>query len=118
MPERNTAAIAHVTGGANAIASKLRASIIEGDYTYRERLPSERRLAERFGVARGTIRSALFQLEELNLISRRAGSGSFVCYRGFADHEDITEMTSPLELIEVRIAIEPARACRSGLKGS
>ena len=99
-----------VTGGANAIASRLRASILQGDYAYRERMPSERQLAGEFSAARGTIRAALRQLEEMNLITRRAGSGSFVCYRGYADHEDITEMTSPLELIEVRIAIEPAMA--------
>lgn len=96
--------------GANAIANKLRNAIIEGAFTYRERMPSERALAKQFGAARGTIRSALHQLEEMNLVTRRAGSGSFVCYRGHADHEDITELTSPLELIEVRIAIEPAMA--------
>lgn len=97
-------------GGANAIATKLRGAIVEGRYTYRERMPSERALAQQFGVARGTIRSALRQLEDMNLVSRRASSGSFVCYRGYADHEDIAELTSPLELIEVRIAIEPAMA--------
>lgn len=97
-------------GGANAIANKLRNAIIEGSFTYRERMPSERALAKQFGAARGTIRSALHQLEEMNLVTRRAGSGSFVCYRGYADHEDITELTSPLELIEVRLAIEPAMA--------
>ena len=95
-------------GDANAIATRLRASILEGRYSYKERLPSERQLALRFGAARGTVRSALRQLEGMNLITRRAGSGSFVSYRGSADNEDITEMTSPLELIDVRIAIEPA----------
>lgn len=97
-------------GGANAIANHLRNAIIEGSFIYRERMPSERALAQQFGAARGTIRSALQQLEEMNLVTRRAGSGSFVCYRGYADHEDITELTSPLELIEVRLAIEPAMA--------
>jgi DNA-binding FadR family transcriptional regulator len=110
MPEDRTISRLSAIGGANAIASKLRSSIIEGDYAYRERMPSERQLAEVFGAARGTIRAALQHLEEMNLITRRPGSGSFVCYRGFADHEDIAEMTSPLELIEVRIAIEPAMA--------
>ena len=97
-------------GGANAVATKLRSAIVDGLFTYRERMPSERELAKQFGVARGTIRSALRQLEQMNLVTRRAGSGSFVCYRGYADHEDITELTSPLELIDVRIAIEPAMA--------
>ena len=110
MFEEGTATRQQVNSGANAIASQLRAWILEGDYAYRERMPSERQLARQFGAARGTIRAALNQLEEMNLITRRAGSGSFVRYRGYADHEDITDMTSPLELIEVRIAIEPAMA--------
>ena len=110
MTEQSAASGVSVRGGANAIASKLRASILKGEYEYRERMPSERRLAQQYGAARGTIRSALHQLEEMNLITRRAGSGSFVCYRGYADHEDIAEITSPLELIDVRIAIEPAMA--------
>jgi len=110
VSEKRTGNDTTAARGANAIASKLRRAIVEGDYSFRERLPSERQLAELFGVARGTIRSALHQLQEMNLLTRQAGSGSFVCYRGFADHEDIAEMTSPLELIEVRIAIEPSMA--------
>ena len=97
-------------GGANAIAVELRACILDGVYAYRQRLPSERQFARQFDAARGTVRAALRQLEEMSLITRRAGSGSFVSYRGYADHEDISEMTSPLELIDVRIAIEPAMA--------
>lgn len=108
--EDRTNSLGAEVGGANAIATQLRSAIIEGMFTYRERMPSERELAKRFGAARGTIRSALRQLEQMNLVTRRAGSGSFVCYRGHADHEDITELTSPLELIDVRIAIEPAMA--------
>lgn len=108
--EASSAAPGPEVGGANAIATKLRSAIVEGRFAYRERMPSERELAKQFGAARGTIRAALRQLEEMDLVTRRAGSGSFVCYRGYADHEDITELTSPLELIEVRIAIEPAIA--------
>ena len=108
--EEQTVSEVPVSGGSNAIASRLRAWILKGDYAYRERMPSERQLARQFGAARGTIRAALHQLEEMNLITRRAGSGSFVRYLGNADHEDITGITSPLELIEVRIAIEPAMA--------
>lgn len=110
MSEYEPGSTGPVAGGANAIATKLRSAIVEGRYTYRERLPSERELAAQFSAARGTIRSALRQLEQMNLVTRRAGSGSFVSYRGYADHEDIAELTSPLELIEVRIAIEPALA--------
>ena len=110
MTDNKTPLAAAEMGGANAIAVELRACILDGMYAYRQRLPSERQFARQFAAARGTVRAALRQLEEMSLITRRAGSGSFVSYRGFADHEDITEMTSPLELIDVRIAIEPAMA--------
>ena len=95
------------TSSAVDIAGRLRRAILEGAYAYRERLPSERRLAIELGAARGTIRAALNELEALNLVTRRIGSGTFVRYRGHADQEDIAALTSPLELIDVRLAVEP-----------
>jgi DNA-binding FadR family transcriptional regulator len=35
------------------------------------------------------------------------GSGTFVSYQVTPDEEDIAELTSPVELIDVRLAIEP-----------
>lgn len=96
-----------LTVTASSIAARLRRSIVDGHFAYRERLPSERDLAERFGAARGTVRAALVQLEEANMVARRAGSGTFVRYRGHADREDVASLTSPLELIDVRLAVEP-----------
>lgn len=93
--------------GSARIVTQLRRAILDGDYGYRERVPSERELAAEYGAARGTVRSALKQLEDMNLVIRRPGSGTFVRYRGYADQEDIAEQTSPLELIEVRLSVEP-----------
>jgi GntR family transcriptional regulator len=42
-------------------------------------LPSEGDLAREFGVSPGTARKALERLEEMRLITRRQGRGSFVC---------------------------------------
>ncbi|MDX1512270.1 MAG: FadR/GntR family transcriptional regulator [Gammaproteobacteria bacterium] len=92
---------------ASGIANRIRRAIIDGEFGYRERLPSERALADRFGAARGTVRSALKELEESNMVSRRTGSGTFVRYRGHVDREDVASLTSPLELIDVRCAVEP-----------
>src|SRR5690606_18128174 len=60
-----------------------------------------------YGASRTTIRAALGQLEQERLVSRRVGSGTFVNFRAPSDAEDIAEQTSPVELIEVRLAIEP-----------
>ena len=95
------------SSGAAGIFSKIRSSIINGEYAFNERLPSERDLAEQSGVARGTVRAALEQLERANMVRKKFGSGTFVCYDTRFEHEDIAEETSPLELIETRLAIEP-----------
>ncbi|TDJ15137.1 MAG: FadR family transcriptional regulator [Gammaproteobacteria bacterium] len=110
-PPRPGASLPRTTpGGSARIVTRLRRAILDGDYGYRERVPSERHLAVEYGAARGTVRAALEQLEDMNLVIRRPGSGTFVRYRGHADDEDIAEHTSPLELIEVRLSVEPSVA--------
>jgi GntR family transcriptional regulator len=42
-------------------------------------LPNESDLGREFGVSPGTVRKALERLEEIRLITRRQGRGSFVC---------------------------------------
>ena len=94
-------------GGSAGIAAQLRHSILEGVYGFSDRLPAERQLAETFNVSRGTIREALRRLEELGMVTREIGSGTFVTYREFAEQAAIADVTSPLELIDVRFGIEP-----------
>lgn len=89
------------------VATQLRRRILEGVYAYEERLPAERNLAEEFGVSRGTIRSVLDLLEQQNLVTRQVGSGTYVTHREMIDQQEISRITSPLEMVEVRIAIEP-----------
>ncbi len=96
-----------VSTGSAGIFNRIRESIVSGQYSYNERLPSERDLALEYKAARGTIRAALEQLEQANLVRKKFGSGTFVTWRSELDHEDIAEETSPLELIETRMAIEP-----------
>ena len=89
------------------VVKQLRNRILEGQYRQDERLPAERNLAEEFRVSRGTIRSVLQILENQNLVSRQVGSGTYVSHRELVDHHDISSVTSPLEMVEVRIALEP-----------
>ena len=94
--------------GAAGIAEDLRRRILQGAFVHGERLPAERRLAELFGASRATVRAALRRLEETDLVIRRLGSGTFVNLRAeVRAEEDIAEITSPLELIAVRLAVEP-----------
>jgi DNA-binding FadR family transcriptional regulator len=48
----------------------------------------------------------LQRLTTMNLVEQRAGSGTYVRYGEFADRIDIADVTSPLELIDVRLGIE------------
>jgi DNA-binding FadR family transcriptional regulator len=91
----------------NNVVAKLRRMILEGLYSQEERLPAERNLAEEFEVSRGTIRTVLQILEEQNLVTRKVGSGTFVTHRKLNNQQDISSITSPLEMVEVRISIEP-----------
>lgn len=93
--------------GAAGIAAYLRQAILDGAYLYGEKLPAERSLAESLGSSRTTVREGLRMLEQSNFINRRVGSGTYVAYLPDSVEGDIAEITSPLELIEVRLAVEP-----------
>ena len=89
------------------IVAQLRHKIIEGYYAHEERLPAERNLAEEYKVSRGTIRSVLQALEEQQLVTRQVGSGTYVTHQETIHQHEISSVTSPLEMVEVRIAVEP-----------
>jgi DNA-binding FadR family transcriptional regulator len=93
--------------GSSWITGQLRQAIQGGQYGHGDKLPAERQLAEAFGTSRTTVRAALDQLEAERLVSRRIGSGTFVNSPVRAPAEDVADQTSPLELIDVRIALEP-----------
>lgn len=92
---------------ANDIATAVRRDIKEGILLTGERLPPERVLAEKYEVARGTVREALRQLETLRFVERRAGSGTYVTWLDLNDAGAITETTRPLELVDARFGLEP-----------
>ncbi|MFT4608250.1 MAG: DNA-binding FadR family transcriptional regulator [Urechidicola sp.] len=89
------------------VATQLRNMILEGQYAHDERLPSERHLAEQFQVSRGTIRAVLQVLEDQQLVIRQVGSGTYVNLQDTSEQYEISSITSPIEMVEVRIAIEP-----------
>lgn len=98
-------------GGAAGVASALRRAIFDGELIHGDRLPSERRLAEREGVSRGTIRDALTALASEGLLEIRPGSGAYVTFRETAEAASPILDASPLDLIDARFALEP-HICR------
>ncbi|MFT5656926.1 MAG: GntR family transcriptional repressor for pyruvate dehydrogenase complex [Gammaproteobacteria bacterium] len=89
------------------VVARLRSMILEGQYSHDERLPPERLLADEFQVSRGTIRSVLQVLQDQQLVTRRVGSGTYVNLQDTPEQYEISSITSPVEMVEVRIAVEP-----------
>jgi DNA-binding FadR family transcriptional regulator len=60
------------------IADAIAAEIESGKFKLGDRLPTERELADQFGVSRPTLREALIALEMLGMIEARHGMGIYV----------------------------------------
>jgi len=97
-------------GLADRVYHLLYSRISNGDYPATQKLPSEKTLADEFGVSRPVLRAALERLREQGLIHSRQGAGSFVreirtAPLGFARVETIADIQ---RCYEFRIAIETA----------
>jgi GntR family transcriptional regulator, transcriptional repressor for pyruvate dehydrogenase complex len=63
---------------ANDLAAELERLILSGRLAVGERLPSERKLSEQFGVSRPAVREALRTLAERHLVDIQPARGTFV----------------------------------------
>lgn len=98
------------------IANRVRLMMLDGTFKPDRPLPSERTLARRFGVSRGSVRDAFRRLEVIGLLRTRHGQGTFP--RELSVDNLVTPIASVLtlhrarreELIDVRRIFEPAVA--------
>ncbi|MDR1605658.1 MAG: GntR family transcriptional regulator [Streptococcaceae bacterium] len=60
------------------IHDEIKHRVETGSYKVGQRLPSERTMAEMFGVSRMTLRQAVTSLVEEGILTRHIGSGTFV----------------------------------------
>lgn len=97
--------------GAADIAALLRREISKGNLRLHDRLPSERQLAQDYGVARNTVREALNRLEQEKYLAIRPGSGAYITFQANTAASEAIENANPLELIDARFALEP-HICR------
>ena len=90
------------------IADSVADAIEAGQYRLGDRLPTERELAEQFGVSRPTLREAMIALEMLGMIEARHGLGIYVTgnVRPVAPSADIDFEIGAFELIEARRLFE------------
>jgi GntR family transcriptional repressor for pyruvate dehydrogenase complex len=92
------------------LARSIADGIKAGDYPRGRRLPSERDLAEKFGVSRPTVREAMIALEIQGFVESRHGSGVYVTHRASSLDGGADLDIGPFELTEARRAVE-GEAC-------
>ncbi len=96
-------------------AAELRDALLrglrEGRWRSGERLPTERELAQHFGLGRTAVRRVLSELRNAGLIHQTVGSGTYVNDDALGRLRPTTaEPISPVELMEARRQIEPMLA--------
>ncbi len=60
------------------IVQQIEAQVLSGELHYGDRLPTERGLAEKFGVSRTAVREAVKALQEKGLVASHPGRGTFI----------------------------------------
>jgi GntR family transcriptional regulator len=60
------------------VKRQLMEALTRGEWKPGEAIPSERRIAERFGISIGTVRKAIDELVAENILIRQQGRGTFV----------------------------------------
>lgn len=100
------------------VVRQIQGHIASGRLQPGDRLPPERRLAERLRVSRSSLRDAIRTLELVGLVRSRQGEGTVVCE---LSADSLLELLSSTlvpqrdlaEVIDVRKMIEPSLAARA-----
>lgn len=106
--------------GADPLES-LKKFMADQEFTLNGRLPPERELCIELGLTRGGLRKAMAVLEADGQIWRQVGRGTFFGPRpiqNLSDVEFLSEHSSPADVMEARLAIEPQLAKLAALHGT
>ena len=95
------------------LVEKLTDLMSGGSFPEFSKLPPERLLAEDLGVTRAKLRKALAMLEADGKIWRHVGKGTFIGQPLLEEKLQVsllTKTTNPMEVMEMRLVIEPRLA--------
>lgn len=85
-----------------SVQTDIENKIMSGEWKENEKIPSERLLAEQYGVSRTVVRDALKRLTEKSLIANRVGKGNYVSRPQESDVID--QMGSAIEWSHIPVA--------------
>lgn len=102
----------------DTVAKQLLAEIDAGRVLPGEKLPTETRLAEQFGVSRTVIREAVSRLRQDGIVEARQGSGVFVTGQGGnralrIDAAELGSLDAVLHVVDLRRALETEIAAQA-----
>lgn len=106
-----------MTQDASPLRDTLIGSIHSGRWRPGDRLPTERALGAQFGIGRSAVRRVLATMKAQGFIVQTVGSGTYVAaappaapamIATTAEQLEPALRTSPAELMEARLAMEPA----------
>jgi DNA-binding FadR family transcriptional regulator len=108
------------------LSESLRQAIASGQYGPGARLPSEAQLTEAHGVSRTVVREAIAALRADRLVEARQGAGVFVLEPTATprpgilslNNIDLARVSSTIELLELRTAVEVEAAGLAALRRS
>jgi DNA-binding FadR family transcriptional regulator len=109
------------SSGDEATRRKLLGIVAAAERTEGRSLPPERELTARLGIKRGRLRLLLAELEADGRIWRHVGRGTFAGRRPVQADPDlklVCEHSSPSELLEARLVVEPELAALAATRAS
>ncbi|MDR1626091.1 MAG: FadR family transcriptional regulator [Spirochaetia bacterium] len=111
-------------GASEQVFVKLNGDIRNRKYLPDEKLPTEADLAEKYGVSRNSVRSAINKLATLGLVETFQGKGTFVKDADFSSRVEnlvpqiFRDTNDYLSLMYLRIAIEAQSAALAALSAT
>ena len=99
-----------------AVFEQLISCVVNGEWKAGDRIPSERELCVRLGIARTSLREALKAMELVGMLDSRVGDGTFVCPRSEflsrpmlwaftgTDHHELKDIMEARSLLEQDLA--------------
>jgi DNA-binding FadR family transcriptional regulator len=97
--------------GALALRNQILDNLRSGKWSAGQKLPTERKLSESFGIARSTVRRVIAQLKAKGLLRQNVGSGTYVADdidATIGAERQATLNVSPADLMDARMVLEPS----------